>query len=87
VADDDDNDTPPASTDLPIESWSEFNAKLADAAGVDKSPLASPEEAAASRPRRQEAPTPENAFERPIVRHKVNGDGPLQRGRRHGNPA
>jgi hypothetical protein len=76
VADDDDNDTPPASTDLPIESWSEFKAKLEDAAGVDKSSL-TPEEGANSRPGRQEAPTPENAFERPIVKHKSKGDGPL----------
>src|SRR3981189_2838813 len=76
MADDDDNDTPPASTELPIESWSEFKAKLEDAAGVDKSSL-TPEQGANSRPRRQEAPTPENAFERPIVKHKSKGDGPL----------
>ena len=77
MADDDDNDTPPASTELPIESWSEFNAKLKDAAGVDNSPLASAEEAATTRRRRDEAPTPENASERPIVVHKSKGDGPL----------
>jgi hypothetical protein len=76
MADDDDNDTPPASTELPIESWSEFNAKLRDDAGVDNSPL-TVEKAATTRRRRDEAPTPENASERPIVRHKVSGDGPL----------
>ena len=78
MADDDDNDTPSPSTDLPIESWSEFNAKLKDAAGVDNSPLASAEEAAITRRRRvDEAPTPENASDRPIVVHKSKGDGPL----------
>ena len=45
MADDDDNDTPSPSTDLPIESWSEFNAKLRDAAGVDNSPLTQEEAA------------------------------------------
>jgi hypothetical protein len=76
MADDDDNDTPSPSTDLPVESWSEFNAKLRDAAGVDNSPL-TVEEAATTRRPREEAPTPENASDRPIVRHKVKGDGPL----------
>src|SRR3977135_4239431 len=77
MADDDDNDTPPASTEMPIESWSEFNAKLRDAAGVDNSPLTVEEAAITRRRRDDEAPTPENASVRPIVRHKVKGDGPL----------
>jgi hypothetical protein len=76
MADDDDNDTPPASTELPIESWSEFKTSLEDAAGVDKSSLTA-EEAATTRRRRDEAPTPENASKRPIVVHKSKGDGPL----------
>jgi hypothetical protein len=70
----DDEDT--ASTELPVESWSEFKTSLEDAAGVDKSSLTA-EEAATTRRRRDETPTPENASDSPIVVHKSKGDGPL----------
>jgi hypothetical protein len=76
VSDEDDqSETPPASNELPIESWSDYRAALEESAGVDKSDLTT-EEAASQRRRRQEEPTPENASERPIVVVKSKG-GPL----------
>jgi hypothetical protein len=75
VSDEDDQtETPPASTELPIESWSDYRASLEE--GADKSDLTT-EEAASQCRRRPDPESPESAYERPITVHKVKGDGPL----------
>jgi hypothetical protein len=77
VSDEDDqSETPPAggSTELPIESWSDYKRSLEES--VDKSDLTT-EEAANTRRRQPDAESPESAHERPITVHRVKGGGEL----------
>jgi hypothetical protein len=75
VSDDDDqSETPSPTTDLPIESWSDYRASLEE--GTDRSALTT-EEAANTRRRQPDPESPESAYERPITVHKVKGGGEL----------
>jgi hypothetical protein len=74
-----DEDTPPPQTDLPIESYSDFQKALKEHTGASDHDVSVEEVADDITPRRQweEAPSPENASERPIVRMQSKDDGPL----------
>jgi hypothetical protein len=76
---DSDEETPPPQTDFKIESYSDFQKALKDHIGASDHDLSSEEVADDITPRRQreEAPSPENASERPLVRMRSTGDGPL----------
>ena len=71
-----DEDTPSATTDLPIESWSDFRRDMEDRAGVERYELSLDEAANETTRHRREIPTPENSADRPLVVHKLAGDGP-----------
>jgi hypothetical protein len=79
ISDEDtESETPPA-VDFKIESYSDFQQALKDHVGASDHELSSEEVADDITPRRQreEAPSPENASERPLVRMRSTGDGPL----------
>jgi hypothetical protein len=73
ISDSDEESETHATTDQPVASWSDFRKELEDQANVDRSELTPEEGAAEVTRRRQEAATPENASERPIVRLKSKG--------------
>jgi hypothetical protein len=76
ISDKDEESETHATTEMPIESWSDFRKGLEEQHDVSHDDL-TPEEATDSiRSRREEAPTPENARERPIVVHKSQSDAP-----------
>jgi hypothetical protein len=79
ISDDSEEETPSPQTDLPIESYSEFRKAVNDYNGASDHDLSSEEVADDITPRRQreQAPTAENASERPLVRMRSTGDGPL----------
>ena len=67
--DDDESETPSPRTDLPIANPAEFRRK------ADGEELTVEE--AAQRQRQPDPESPESAYERPIVKHKVAGTGPI----------
>ena len=67
--DDDESETPSPRTDLPVANPAEFRRK------ADGEELTVEE--AAQRQRRPDPESPESAYERPIVKHKVAGTGPI----------
>jgi hypothetical protein len=73
---DEEADTPAPTTDLPIESWSDFRKQLEEANDISHDSLTLEQAANETTRRRQEFPTPENSSDRPIVVHKLAGDGP-----------
>jgi hypothetical protein len=79
ISDDSDEDTPSPQTDLPIESYADFKRAVNDYNGASDHDLSAEEVSDDITPRRQreEAPTAENASERPLVRMRSTGDGPL----------
>ena len=73
ISDKDEEAETHATTELPVASWSDFRKELEDQAGVSHDDL-TPEAATEERVRRrQEAPTAENASERPLVRLRSSG--------------
>ena len=71
VSDDDDqSETPSPRTELPIENPAEFRRKP-DEGEIDR------RGSDAQRQRRPDPESPESAYERPIVKHKVAGTGPI----------
>ena len=74
-----DDETPPPAVDFKIESYNDFQKALKEHVGASDHDLSSEEVADDITPRRQreEAPSPENASERPLVRMRSTGDGPL----------
>ena len=73
ISDADEESETHATTELPVASWSDFRKELEDQHGVshdDLTPEAATEESVR---RRQEAPTAENASERPLVRLRSEG--------------
>jgi hypothetical protein len=79
ISDDSDEETPSPQVDFKIESYDEFRKSVNDYDGASDHELSSEEVADDITPRRQyeEAPSPENASERPLVRMRSEGDGPL----------
>jgi hypothetical protein len=73
ISDADEESETHTSTDLPVESWSDFRAKLEDQANVSRDELSVEDAANETTLRRQETPTPENASERPITRLRSKG--------------
>jgi hypothetical protein len=73
---DNDEETPPPSVDFKIDSYSDFQRALKEHVGASDHDLSSEEVADDITPRRQreEAPTPENASERPLVRMRSTKD-------------
>ena len=67
--DDDESETPSPRADLPIANPAEFRRK------ADGEELTVEE--AAQRQRQPDPESPESAYERPIVKHKVAGTGPI----------
>jgi hypothetical protein len=80
ISDEDtESETPSPQTELQIESYSDFQKAVKDHVGASDHELSSEEVADDITPRRQreEAPSPENASERPLVRMRSTGEGPL----------
>jgi hypothetical protein len=69
----DDGEETNATTELPIASWRDFQKELEDGASVSRDSLTPQQATDETVRRRQEEPTAENAFERPIVRLKSKG--------------
>jgi hypothetical protein len=73
ISDADEESETHAVTDQPVASWSKFKNELEGAGNVSRDSLTPEEGAAEVTRRREETPTAENAFERPIVRLKSKG--------------
>jgi ribosomal protein L13E len=71
ISDADDESETHATTELPVASWSKFKDELE--AGVDRAALTVDQAVEETVRKRQETPTAENAFERPIVRLRSKG--------------
>jgi hypothetical protein len=79
ISDESDEETPSPQVDMPIESYSDFRKAVDDYNGASDHDVSVEAVADDITPRRQreEAPTAENASERPLVRMRSTGDGPL----------
>jgi hypothetical protein len=71
-----DDETPPPAVDFKIDSYTDFQKALKEHVGVSDHDVSAEEVADDITPRRQreEAPTPENASERPLVRMRSTKD-------------
>jgi hypothetical protein len=65
-----------ATTELPIASWSDFRKELEEAHEVSRDDLTVQEATESAVRRRAEVATPENAKDRPIVKHVSKDSGP-----------
>jgi hypothetical protein len=76
---DSDEETPSPQVDFKIDSYADFQKAVNDHTGASDHDLSPEQVSDEITPRRQyeEAPSPENASERPLVRMRSTGDGPL----------